>query len=163
MKTLAFLLSISTLALAACGTSTLGGNGGGAGHGGDSGIGGGGTDLCGPSPVSCSEVSCPDGYTCVADADPSMCHPSQCDCDKGVWVCSDDCMMNGSTCRQNPITCQGQPSPVNCEGLGCPDGWTCTPDPDPATSCHPSSCQCDIMGWMCTADCGTGSTCVKGL
>jgi len=164
MKTLAFFLSLSTIALAACGTSTLGGNGGGGGGGGHGG--GGDSGLCGgkPSPLSCTDTSCPDGYACVPDVDPTTCHPSNCACDaSGDWACTDDCGMGGSTCRQ--LFCGGELSPVTCEKTGCPDGYTCTPDPDPMSACHPSGCDCDeaSSSWLCTADCGTGSTCVQGL
>lgn len=59
--------------------------------------------------------------------------------------------------------CNGVPSPLDCADIGCPDGWTCTADPDPNT-CHPSNCSCDAGGWACTDDCQLGgSTCVQGL
>lgn len=59
--------------------------------------------------------------------------------------------------------CNGEPSAVNCETIGCPDGWSCTKDPDPNT-CHSSSCSCSDSGWTCTADCGMGgSSCMQGL
>jgi hypothetical protein len=58
------------------------------------------TDICGgqPSPESCTASSCPSGWTCMQDPDPTTCHPSNCSCVNNAWVCSQDCMMNGSTC-----------------------------------------------------------------
>lgn len=162
------ILSTSILALAACGTSTLGGGGTGA----ESGTGGGSTgggDLCNgePSPVSCAQAGCPDGYACVEDSDPTVCHPSQCSCDPtNGWACTADCGMGGSSCVVAPAgnTCNGVPSPVSCTSTSCPAGFSCTPDPDP-TTCHPSQCSCEpTNGWACTADCGMGgSSCLKGL
>lgn len=168
LNSFAILVSTSILALAGCGSSTIGGGTGGDGGTGGTGGGGGGDDLlCGgvPSDVSCESTGCPDGFTCVKDADPTTCHSSNCSCDpENGWVCTDDCGMGGSTCLPAPALCNNTPSPVSCETTGCPDGWTCTPDPDP-TTCHPSICSCDAAsGWGCTDDCGMGgSTCVMGL
>lgn len=59
------------------------------------------SDLCNgvPSPVSCTDGSCPAGFVCTPDPDPNVCHPSGCNCDPANgWVCDDSCMMNGSSC-----------------------------------------------------------------
>ena len=159
---LALLFATSFLVLAGCGQSVIGGGGGTGGDGGDSG-GGGAAPICNgqPSPVSCESTGCPQGYACVPDADPSECHPSLCDCEAHGWGCTKDCRTQGSTCQPAVTTCNGQPSPLSCTKTGCPKGWTCTPDPDP-DACYPSGCGCDENhGWLCTADCGKGSLCVK--
>jgi hypothetical protein len=58
------------------------------------------TDICGgqPNPESCTVNGCPSGFTCTKDPDPTTCHPSSCSCVNNAWVCSADCMMNGSSC-----------------------------------------------------------------
>jgi hypothetical protein len=61
----------------------------------------GGPNVCydTPSPVSCTAGSCPPGYTCTPDSDPSTCHPSECICDdNGHWLCDKVCVTKGSTC-----------------------------------------------------------------
>jgi hypothetical protein len=159
------LLISSLFLLAACGSSVDGGNGGGGSGGQGTGGDGSGAGLCKgvPSSESCTEGSCPSGYVCVPDADPTTCHSSTCSCEDDGWMCTADCGMGGSTCVPDQTTCNGAPNPVSCTVTGCAAGFTCTPDPDPDT-CHPSSCSCDAEGWVCTDDCGMGgSTCVKGL
>lgn len=128
---------------------------------------GGTTGLCNgvPSSESCTEGSCPAGYTCVTDADPTTCHSSSCSCAAEGWVCTADCGTEGASCVADAAApvCNGVPSPVSCTETGCPADFVCTPDPDPNT-CHPSSCSCSAQGWACTDDCGLGgSTCMKGL
>jgi hypothetical protein len=53
-----------------------------------------------PSPVSCTSTSCPSGFSCSPDPDPTKCHPSGCECTASGWACLADCEMNGSTCYQ---------------------------------------------------------------
>jgi hypothetical protein len=49
---------------------------------------------CGPSPAGCTQVGCPDGYTCDMSVG---CLPSVCTCDPATgWACTDDC--GGGTC-----------------------------------------------------------------
>jgi hypothetical protein len=167
-----FLFATSIVILAGCGTSTIGGGtGAGGSGGGDTGGGGGvagglpGGGLCNgqATPVSCAPGGCEPGYSCIVDADPTTCHPSNCACGTDGWACTADCGMGGSTCLPVPATCNGGSSPADCITAGCQPDFVCAPDPDP-TVCHPSSCQCDTQGWVCTADCSTnGHICVKGL
>lgn len=177
-RSLSLVLTASALALAGCGSSTIGGGGGDGGNGaggngaGGNGAGGGSTDpnLCNgqPNPESCADdAACPAGMKCVVDADPTNCHPSGCSCDAATnsWVCTADCGMGGSSCVAAAPTCNGAPSPVSCADVGCPAGFVCTPDPNPMT-CHPSTCSCDAATntWVCTEDCMmNGSTCVQGM
>lgn len=165
---LALLISSSLLALTACGTSTIGGGSGGGtgGTGNGTGNGGNGAGFCMGelSGVSCTETSCPSGYTCVPDADPTTCHSSGCSCDEEYgWLCTADCGQNGSSCvpdTQPSGNCGGLPDPRSCTATSCPAGFTCQVDADP-TTCHPSHCDCALDGWVCTDDCGMGgSTCV---
>jgi len=130
-NTLALLFSASLLTLTACGSSTIGGGGGGGNGGGN----GGGMCDGAPSPLSCTDTSCPDGYTCVADADPSTCHPSNCSCDPQGWVCTADCGMGGSTCvKDGGVDCSGDVL------------WNngCTADADCVTKLHQIDC-CGTM------------------
>ncbi|APR75247.1 Multiple EGF-like-domain protein 3 precursor [Minicystis rosea] len=167
----ALLISASFIVLSGCGQSVIGGgkggDGGTSGDGGsDGGAGGSGGALCNGhlSAESCENTGCPSGYTCIPDEDPSTCHSSSCECDPAHgWGCTDDCSQNGSTCQPAPALCKGEPSPVGCTNIGCPDGYICVSDPDP-NACHPSGCMCEPeTGWTCTADCGqNGSICVKG-
>ncbi len=73
--------------------------------------------------------------------------------------------VNGACTTQNsgPPTCNGVPSPLSCTVTGCAAGQVCTPNADPSV-CFPSSCSCDAATgtWVCTADCGQGSTCIPG-
>jgi hypothetical protein len=136
---LAILFSSSLLALTACGTSTIGGGSGAGGSGGNgSGAGNneGGATLAGvcngePSPVSCTDTSCPEGYTCVMDADPTTCHSSSCTCEGTGWVCTDDCGMGGRTCVKG--------NPTDCSLLGSFDK-DCSADSDCVTKLHQVNC-----------------------
>jgi hypothetical protein len=191
--TLGLVLSSSLLALAACGTSTLGGgSGGGAGTGAGTGTG----STCGtttgpitdPSfPVACVEdidcipvflgdtcpqCACPntaissaamDQYNQYEQARQAACcggSSNVCPCPAFAVACQ-----QGTCALVKPIPglCGGQPSSVSCTANSCPPGYICVKDADP-TTCHSSSCACTANGWACTADCGmNGSSCVKGM
>jgi hypothetical protein len=111
-STLAILFSSSLLALTACGTSVIGGGGDGGSGGGTTSSGGSAGGLCNgvPSALSCTDTSCPDGYTCVTDPDPTTCHSSSCTCEAQGWACTDDCAQNGRSCVKLPADCSMFPS-----------------------------------------------------
>jgi hypothetical protein len=115
------------------------------------------------------------------DVDAAACAASfpACDCGAAATKAEDGASTLDSSGADIPVKCQaghcqtyvppgkalckGAPTPLNCESTGCPDGWSCTKDPDPNT-CHSSNCICGDAGWACTSDCGMGgSSCMKGL
>lgn len=143
-NTLAILFSSSLLALAACGTSTIGGGSGAGGSGsGGTGAGAGPTGLTcngAPSPLSCAaDSACPAGYRCVEDADPTTCHPSHCSCTADGWACTADCGMGGRSCVEG-----GPPVPVDCSGAGPNDfpafDKSCTADSECVAKLHQINC-----------------------
>jgi hypothetical protein len=209
-KTFGLLVSSMLLALTACGSSTLGGNGG-SGNTGNTGTGatdtgGSGTGGSGGATLDCAMSFPTFDKTCTADTDcvTKLHQINCCGTQKAIGVAKSDSASfdsieaacdwpkcgcatmpteaeDGTTsasfgdaipvaCKAGQCTtyipnglCKDVPAPLNCEVSGCPEGWTCTKDPDP-TTCHSSACQCSDQGWQCTSDCGTnGSSCMKGL
>jgi hypothetical protein len=104
--------------------------------------------------LGCSEP-CPTGTTCNEDA----CRPSSCTCgENGDWLCTRDCGGTGACVpdQGEPKECPG-PNPAAGCGAGCPTGTVCD-----YGACTPSGCGCDPATgfWTCTADCGSGGSCV---
>jgi len=122
------------------------------------------TDDCGPGNVcvpettgcdepdpsiTCQDTGCATGEICVP-ADTDACVPSDCTCEDGGWVCTDDC---GSdyVCVDDTGCSTPDPSET-CLDTGCPDGFECiVEDPD---ACLPGFCECDPTTdtWGCTED-----------
>jgi hypothetical protein len=126
----------------------------------DCGLGGacvpeGSTPICeARNPSLGCESGCPTGTVCDADA----CRPSSCTCgDNGEWLCTRDCGGRG-VCAPDPgpSQCEGPNPAMGCEN-GCPSGTVCD-----YGACRSSGCSCDPVtgAWACTADCGSGGTCV---
>ncbi|MFO0565438.1 MAG: hypothetical protein U0263_07235 [Polyangiaceae bacterium] len=108
----------------------------------------------GPDPSLGCDNGCPSGSKC----DPTVCRPSACGCDPttGDWICTADCGQGGACVPETQKICDGPDPSQGCDG-GCPSGSVCDP-----TACRPSACSCDptLGSWLCTADCGSGGTCV---
>jgi hypothetical protein len=195
-----FGLLLSSLLLAACGTSVIGG-GGGAGTGNDgtgagetgTGTGGSCTPSTGDHNISTSGIS----LACTQDSDCTVVFTGDacqypCSCPSGaiassamaeydqklsaaqegccpVKACALPCPDILVSCQQGVCTlgaptdvCNGVPSPASCTATSCPSGFSCVPDPDP-TTCHPTDCSCVGNGWACDDLCMmNGSSCVKG-
>jgi len=111
-------------------------------------------ECSGPDPSKGCDGGCPSGTIC----DPNACRPSGCGCDptNGNWICTADCGQGGACVPETQKICDGPDPSQGCDG-GCPSGSVCDP-----TACRPSACSCDptLGSWLCTADCGSGGTCV---
>jgi hypothetical protein len=100
-----------------------------------------------PNPAGCVVNECPPDLVCDTM---QGCAPSECYCDQGSWVCTDDC--SGGVCVPAGV-CAG-PNPAGCLSQGCPAGEVC----DEKLGCASSECYCDpeTASWICTNDCGGG-------
>ncbi|MFU8805487.1 MAG: hypothetical protein ACNA8W_16870 [Bradymonadaceae bacterium] len=102
----------------------------------------------------CRQTGCTRaGQDCLLD--PGGCRASHCECDKGSWTCTEDCL-ELYTCQLG-LQCEGPNPSLDCRDTGCDeDGEECRIDPN---GCLSSSCFCDAGSWTCTDDCGELHTC----